>query len=149
MHMPVSKCRMTRFIALLLVCMLCITSAVLCQGNAHKMGPMLKLANVPSGNNMVITSYNPVLSDPTIVCTEPGWKVITFTLSFQPVGKDYYGPFITKGPKLTEKETDLLKYFRDQGIQKVKVFIEDIKAQGPDGVVRSFGSILFTIQQLS
>ncbi len=146
MHTLVSKCRMTCFAPLLLVCMLCATGSVFPQDKANRNAPAIRFANVDVSKPSTAT-YEQVLSDPQFEWNVPGWKILTFTLSFQPKGKDYYGPFPTKGGKLTEKEIAIFKAYRDQGIKTLRVFIEDIKAQGPDTQVRNLGSLIFTIEQ--
>ena len=76
----------------------------------------------------------------------PGWEVVSFTLSLQPKGKDYCGPYITKGSKLTDKEIAVIRKLRDEKVGKVQVFFEEVEAKGPDGVHRKLGgALVFTI----
>jgi hypothetical protein len=117
-----------------------------CSGFSQSKEPAVKFGSIDLSHNKLLTSYDPVFADPQLHCTLPGYKVITYTFSLQPKGKDFCGPFATKGDKLTDKEIILLKHLRDEGIEKVQVFFEDIKVIGPDGTTRSMGSVVFTIQ---
>ena len=97
---PATKCSISAF--LLFICLLCLPTHSFCQS-------ILKFANLADGQK--VTSYDAVLSNPQFLCA-PGWEVLTFTLSFQPKGKEYYGPYVTKGPKLTEKRDRTVQIFQ-------------------------------------
>lgn len=128
------------------VCMLCFSGNTFSQNKSGKEFPVAKFANIDLNRNPVAT-YEQVLANPVFTWSLPGYEMLYFSLSFQPKGKDFIGPFTTKGSKLTDKEIEIIKKLRAEGIENVKVFFEDIKAAGPDKQVRNLGSIIFTIEQ--
>jgi len=90
-------------------------------------------------------SADQVLTYPRLVFTDTSWHIQSFTLSFQPHGKDYIGPFATNGYKLTQKEIDVFTQLKENGPDHTRVFFEDIKAYGPDGQERSLSPVIFNL----
>ena len=74
------------------------------------------------------------------------FQIIGFSFSMQPKGKDYVGPFPISnrgGCRFSENQ----QIVKAMGTARAgdKIFIEDIKAVGPDGMVRSLGSIILNL----
>lgn len=113
----------------LLVGTLCISSYAFSQDKPWKDKPFARLANVTDTSwRVVLTSYDPILSNPQLVCTEPGAEITGFSVSFQPKGKDYIGPFKATGSKLTNNKRviEVLNELKVSGNEQVNMFIEDI-----------------------
>ena len=142
-----SKSKMLLFMPLALMCTLCLSENSFSQNHPGRNGSVIKFANVDFANKNATVTYEQILANPGFTILAPGYEVLSFTLSFQPKGKDFIGPYTTKGSKLTDKEIEIFKKLRDSGNEKVKVFLEDIKAAGPDKQVRSVSPLIFTIEQ--
>ena len=125
---------------LFLFVMLSISSmSVQAQTGRRQSGPspISKFPNVDTGRKVILTSYDPILSAPKVVCMEQGAEVTSFSISFQLIGKDrYFGPYETKGSKLADAQISLLKQFKAEKIEKVRVFVEEIhtKYNGEDRI---------------
>jgi len=69
------------------------------------------------------------------------FRVVSFTVSTR-IG-DYEESYDQKnGPRFTKKQIDLIKRAKP----RKKVYIENIKAVGPEGEIRNLGSITFKIK---
>lgn len=69
------------------------------------------------------------------------FRVISFTVSAR-VGVYEESYEQTNGPRFTPKQINLIKKVKSQN----KVYIENIKAVGPEGKIRNLGSIVFKIR---
>ena len=69
------------------------------------------------------------------------FRVIGFTVSTR-IGSYEESYEQTNGPKFTKKQIDLIKRVKP----KRKVYVENIRAVGPEGEIRNLGSIIFTIK---
>ena len=69
------------------------------------------------------------------------FKVTSFTFSLLPERGEYWGPFTVKGAELSTKIKDELKAFAGRG---GRIFLEDIKAVGPDRRPRSLNTVIIT-----
>ena len=75
------------------------------------------------------------------------FKIVAFTFGMFPKGRDYQGPFTVEnrsvGCRLTENK-DIVQAMK-MARAGDRVFIENIKAIGPDGTVRTLTQLLFTL----
>lgn len=78
---------------------------------------------------------------------EARYKIISFTFSTLPKGRDLIGPFNVENRTVGCRFTDKAEVVKAINMLRPgdKVFIEDIKAVGPDGQVRKIGSMLFSL----
>ena len=133
-----SKIKMLVFIPLALVCIVCFSKNSFSQKKTGKSRLIVELANVPDTSMRVaLTNYDPILSNPRLVCTEPEAEVTEFWVSFQPKGKDYIGPFTVTGSSRLDSNPRLmewLKKLKESDTEKVTMFIENIhvKYKGED-----------------
>jgi hypothetical protein len=135
----------TTLATLFIAIMLCICNGSYAQAtNQPKMILKLGTADI-SGKSTVTTDQ--VLADPQLLFSDPSCIVVSFTLSFQPHDKDFIGPYVTQGAKLTAKEIDIFRQLKADGVSRTKVFFEDIKAHGPDGQIRSMSPVIFNLVQ--
>ena len=124
-----ARTKMLLFIPVVLVCMLCSSKNVFSQGKTWKSNVYVTLANVPDTSwHANIKSYEPIISNPQLVCSEPSGEITRFTVSFQPKGKDFAGPFVTTGSKLTNNPMVVtwLEKLKASGTEKVRMYIEEI-----------------------
>lgn len=82
----------------------------------------VKFANVKS--DFLITDMDMLISNPQLITTKPGCKVISYTYSVMPKNEFIFGPFRISGSKLRQEQVDYLKGFKGK---EMKIFIEDIK----------------------
>jgi hypothetical protein len=133
-----NKSKMLLFIALIMLC---------APKNGYSQAakePIVTLGEVDLTSKEPAT-YDQVLSDPELVPVQQGWEVQSFTLAYQPKGKPTFGPFKNTGSQLTAKEISILKNFKKEEVDRIKVYVEDIKAKGPDGTVSVIPPIVFYI----
>lgn len=71
------------------------------------------------------------------------WEIKEFAISYIPEGKDFMGPFTVKGPRLKGQALEVLQRIKERGDKHVRVFIENIKAMGPDSTIRHLSPIAF------
>lgn len=79
---------------------------------------------------------------------EAKFQIIAFTFGAFPKGKDYQGPFVVEnraGCRLTDNK-DIVNYMHNARPGD-RVFIESIKAIGPDKQVRTLTPLVFTLTQ--
>jgi hypothetical protein len=69
-----------------------------------------------------------------------GFKVVEFKVSANTGG--YSVDKISNNDQFTQEQFDLIKKVKKDN----KIYIEDIKAQGPDGAIRQLGSIAITVK---
>ena len=77
---------------------------------------------------------------------EAKFTITSIQFSVLPKGGDYIGPFTINSPsgcRFTDN-SDVAKYM-SRAKQGDKIFIEAIKAKGPDGQTRTLNSLLFTL----
>ena len=134
-------------LTLIQLCVWCFCGNIFAQDKIGKYGPVLRLANVSWGDykHPVYATYEQILSDPSFVSIPPGHKVISFTILYQPKGKDYWGPYSANGNKFNNKQLAILKHFRDDGLDSIKVSIEDIKMLTEQNIPRCMSPSVFTI----
>ena len=123
----VARTKMLVFIPLLMVCILCFSKNIFSQNKTASTTPVAKMAKMDASGGK-ITSWDVILADPTLVCPDGG-QVLSFSLSFQPKGLDYAGPFATQGNRLPAKGIEWINKFKEQGVEKVQMFIEDIRVK--------------------
>jgi len=75
------------------------------------------------------------------------FTIISFTFGMFPKGKDYLGPYVVENRSVGCRLTDSKDIKAAMSTAKAgdRVFIENIKAIGPDKTVRTLGSLLFTL----
>ncbi len=75
------------------------------------------------------------------------FKIISFAFSMLPKGKDYMGPFNVENRTLGCRFGDNTNIRKAMEMARPgdKIFIEEIKAVGPDGTTRKLNSILLTL----
>lgn len=75
------------------------------------------------------------------------FTIISFTFGMFPKGRDYMGPYVVENRTVGCRLTDSKDIVAAMHIAKPgdRVFIENIKAIGPDKTVRTLGSLLFTL----
>lgn len=76
------------------------------------------------------------------------FKIISFAYSMLPKGRDIVGPFTASNPSVGTRFRDNPNIIKAMEMARPgdKVFIEEIKAVGPDGLPRKLGSILLTLR---
>jgi len=75
------------------------------------------------------------------------FQVVSFEFSYQQKRKDYQGPFAVSGAYFVGGPTpnaDVARYMKIAGPGD-RVYIDNIKAIGPDGTKRALGSIIFLL----
>ncbi|MCF8451253.1 MAG: hypothetical protein K9G49_15370, partial [Taibaiella sp.] len=74
------------------------------------------------------------------------FKIISFQYSMKPMGRDYVGPFTAEDRSGTRFSTNkTIQSAIDGARPGDKVFIETIKAVGPDGTVRTLAPIILSL----
>ncbi len=74
------------------------------------------------------------------------FKIISFQFSMKPLGRDYIGPYNAEdrnGTRFTTNST--IQKTMDMSRPGDKVFIENIKAVGPDGQIRTLAPIILSL----
>jgi len=84
------------------------------------------------------TTCAELLSDPRIVM-DGGWKMVSFQVGIKASGKeDYLGPYSVNGTAFTQPIKEALKAREGS---RGEIDFESIKAEGPDGLTRTFNPI--------
>ncbi len=74
------------------------------------------------------------------------FQITSFTFSMQPKGRDYVGPYTATNRGGTRfSDNPLITKVMATAKAGDKIFIEDIKAVGPDGQTRNLGSMIFNL----
>ncbi len=111
--------------------------------------PRIVVANKPGGG-FSAASFRAQIAPAAILDNfdfAAKFQIVSFEFAVLPKGKDYMGPFVAANPRGTKFEDNpqIVK-----AMQQLKagdrVFIEGVKAKGPDGATRSIpGSLVFTL----
>ena len=72
------------------------------------------------------------------------FEVTSFEFSYQQRRKDYQGPEPVKGAYFRGNAA-VLKYVTSQAAPGDRIYIENIRAKGPDGTIRALNSIIFLL----
>jgi gliding motility-associated protein GldM len=110
--------------------------------------PIVKVGNSPGGVMSAATFRLQIAPAAVLENFEfdAKFKIIAFELSMLPKGRDIMGPFKTTsqvGCRFTDKEE--IKKAMNMARPGDKVFIEGIKAMGPDGKVRDLPSVVLSL----
>ncbi len=125
-----------RKMVLLFVLLISLTSfSSFAQYIGDKNWPDIRFGKI---KNEVITTGD-ILSNPRLTDMKGVWTVKSFTITFLPKGHDMYGPYSTKGSALTADEIAIIKKLKGT---TGKIIIDDIKASGEDGAIRSLVTIV-------
>ena len=75
------------------------------------------------------------------------FKIVSFDYSTTPKGKDYQGPFHVENRSVGCRFSDNVQVSKFLNLAKAgdKVFLDDIKAVGPDGTTRTLAPLYFTL----
>jgi len=112
-------------------CMLCLSV-----GNARGQTAVTDSGIAVSqlrSSGQISVSYDKILAHPAMFY-DGGNRVVEFSISFLPKGKDYYGPFITTGNKFPDKAISALRKFKADGVPVTRMFIEGIGIKERDSV---------------
>ncbi len=111
--------------------------------------PVAKVGNVSSGLMSASSFRLQIAPSATLEAFDfdAKFKIISFSFSMLPKGKDYMGPFNAEGRAVGTR------FANNPTIEKTmqmarpgdKVFIESIKAVGPDGKVRDLNPIILSL----
>ena len=148
---PIPSFRMT---ALLLLFLFCLPQ----HGNSQTIpyNPVIKFAGVEGHFGSMehrvvnICSYKQILNTPLIELTSDDtsrhFLINSFSISFFYKKEDrYVGPYAINGPKVQGQAMEMLQKLSNDKVLPLRIFIDDMKVFGPDGMLRNFGSISFDI----
>jgi len=122
------KTHLITAMALLIISISCIWKKGIAQnviGSERKFKYHARLGDV-SGTK---TTFSKILANPKLSSIEPGGVVKNFTVIFLPKGKDMLGPYSQRdnaGEKLSQRETELIKGFKEAKEMKLRLIIEHI-----------------------
>ncbi len=89
----------------------------------------------------ITTTREEILANTTLTTPPPFFKVVEFTFSMLPKGKDYLGPYKVQGDKLTPQIIKLIQSLEDpQG----RIFIENITVN-VNGIAAKASPMLITM----
>ena len=117
------------------------------KGNQHTT-PIVRFGKIaPStasnaNRSPVNTTREEILSDPRLIVDPQTNKVVSFTFSMLPKGRDLIGPFKIKGADFTPEIIKTLIEMRDP---EGKILIEDIRVMEEDKMLRSYNSIILNL----
>ncbi len=103
-----------------------------------KKGPLVRLGGIATTS----TNSERILSDPRPVDENDVCTIRSFAIIFQPQGGDTFGPYQTKGNKLTNEEIEILKKLK--GSRPVKIVFDNIAVVEKDGQTRSLNDIVLS-----
>ena len=122
------KTNLISAIALIIISISCIWKTTLAQnatGAVRQFKYHARLGDVVSNR----TTFSKILANPKITSIEPGGVVKSFTVMFLPKGKDLLGPYSQRDNnegKLSQRETELIKGFKEAKEMKLRMIIEHI-----------------------
>jgi hypothetical protein len=116
---------MSKLIAILFACLLSV--GVSAQDLKLSFG-----GTTLSSRGTNITNSSKLLKDSRLIAETPGFKVISYVISFLPKQGDLVGPFTIIAEQNNPQQ---IKMFLDRSVGS-KIYLDDIKVQGPDGKVK-------------
>ena len=108
--------------------------------------PVAKVAK-KTGGNLGVNVFKAQLGIPADLENfdfEARFQVTSFDFSYLPQRGEYQGPFTVNGPMFSGNAT-VNNYQKNMARIGDKVFIENIKARGPDGRTRTLNNIVLTL----
>jgi len=105
--------------------------------------PVAKIAGIKNSGKIskaTLLAQNEVIAEMENFDFDLNFRVVSFTLST--IDKGYTFDRISQSNKFTEEQRNQLQKVQPGD----KVFIDDIKAIGPDGTIRQLGNIALTIE---
>ena len=123
-----AKGKMLVFVPVLISCLLLFSKNSFSQKGKGN-GNHTTVAVFGSNNKTDVAhfTYEQILKDPFITCTEADGEVTGYTISFLPKGKDFYGPFKVNGSnKLQPNTIAFFKGLQDSSIANTRIFVENI-----------------------
>lgn len=125
-YIPVIK---TLFILIATVFLLGDSNKSPAQSGMKKYNVVARLAKLDTGR-IKIKNFDAIIEAPRIICDVPGVKVTSCTVSFQPKGADFIGPYKVAGEWLSSNAAVMtsLRQLNGSGAGKTTFFVEEIHA---------------------
>ncbi len=140
---PMAKSKLQIITALAVLCLMVIAHSSNAQNRVSEAGIVAPFGITYKNTSTGIT-LDEMLKNPAMLCRQ-GYELVEFSISFLPEGKDYRGPFTINGsPRLQGLALETLQTMKDNGDKKIRVFIENIKVKGSDGMIRTIAPMMFT-----